>query len=111
MAVGGVELAEPADRVSVVVRDSSGIAVKTIELGGRDAGSHAFAWDGSTDAGTLAADGAYTIAVSAQRGDAKLSATALQMGVVSSVSRTSQGINLNVGTLGAFRMSDVRQIL
>lgn len=111
MAVGGIELAEPADRVGIVVRDASGIAVKTIELGGKDAGSHAFAWDGSTDAGTLAADGVYTIAVSAQRGDAKVSATALQMGVVSSVARTSEGINLNVGTLGAFRMSDVRQIL
>jgi flagellar basal-body rod modification protein FlgD len=111
MAIGGIELAEPADRVSIVVKDASGIAVKTIELGGRDAGSHGFASDGTTDAGTLAADGAYTIAVSALRGDAKVGATALQMGVVSSVARTSQGINLNVGTLGAFRMSDVRQIL
>ncbi|MCC6657303.1 MAG: flagellar hook assembly protein FlgD [Rhodocyclaceae bacterium] len=111
MAIGGIELAEPADRVSVSIKDANGIAVKTLELGGLAAGSHGFGWDGKTDSGAQAADGAYTIAVSAQRGENKLSATALQMGVVSSVARTGDGISLNIGTLGAFRMSDVRQIL
>jgi hypothetical protein len=35
----------------------------------------------------------------------------LQMGVVSSVARTSQGAQLNVGTLGAFKLSDIKQII
>ncbi len=111
MAVGGIELAEPADRVSIVIKDASGLAVKTLELGGLDAGSRAFAWDGVADSGTPAAEGAYTIAVNAQRGDAKVGATALELGVVSSVVRTSQGVNLNVGALGTFNMTDVREIL
>ncbi len=111
MAIGGIDLAEPADRVTVVIRDASGIALKNIELGGRNAGSHGFSWDGTTDAGVQAADGAYSIAVSAQRGEAKVSATALELGIVSSVARTGQSVSLNVGTLGAFRMSDVREIL
>jgi len=111
VAIGGVELAEPADRVSVVIKDASGIAVKTLEMGGLAAGSRAFAWDGTTDSGAQAADGVYSIAVSAQRGEAKVNATALELGVVSSVARTGQGISLNVGALGAFRMSDVREIL
>lgn len=111
MAVGGIELAEPADRVTVVIKDASGLAVKTLELGGLDAGSRAFAWDGTTDGGAQAADGAYTIAVSAQRGEGKVGATALEMGVVSSVARTSQGVSLNIGALGTFKMSDVREIL
>ena len=111
MAIGGIELGEPADRVTVTIRDASGIALKTIELGGKDAGSHGFAWDGVTDGGVQAADGAYTIAVNAQRGDAGVGATALELGMVSSVSRSSDGVRLNVGTLGNFRMSDVREIL
>ena len=111
MAVGGIELAEPADRVTVVIKDASGLAVKTLELGGMEAGSRAFAWDGVADSGTPAAEGAYTIAVSAQRGDAKVGATTLEMGVVSSVARTSQGVSLNVGALGTFNMSAVREIL
>lgn len=111
VAIGGIELAEPADRVTVVIRDANGIAMKTLELGGLAAGSRAFAWDGTTDNGTQAAEGAYSIAVSAQRGDTKVSTTALELGIVSSVARTSQGVSLNVGALGAFRMSDVREIL
>lgn len=111
MAVGGIELDEPADRVTVTVKDANGIAVKTLELGGKDAGSHGIAWDGKTDGGAQAADGAYSISVNAQRGDAKVGGRTLELGMVSSVSRTGQGISLNVGALGTFSMSDVREIL
>ncbi len=101
MAIGGIELDEPADRVTV----------KTLELGGRDAGSHGIGWDGKTDSGAQAVDGAYSISVVAQRGDAKVGARTLELGMVSSVARTSQGVSLNVGALGNVRMSDVREIL
>lgn len=111
MAVGGIELDEPADRVAVIIRDASGIAVKTLELGGLAGGSHPFTWDGRSESGAALADGTYSIEVSARRGDAKVGAKALEMGIVSSVVRTSDGFSLNVGALGAFRMSDVRQIL
>jgi len=111
MAIGGLELDEPADRVTVTIKDASGIAVKTMELVGLEAGSRSFAWDGRSDAGVQAADGAYTVSVSAQRGEAKVGAKALEMGTVSSVVRSSLGISLNVGRLGTVGMSDVRQIL
>lgn len=111
MAIGGIELAESADRVTMTIKDASGIAVRTLELGDREAGSHGFAWDGKTDGGAQAADGAYTISVSARRGDAQVGAKALELGMVSSVARMNDGISLNVGALGAFKMSDVRQIL
>lgn len=111
MAVGGIELDEPADRVAVTIKDASGIVVKTFELGGMAAGSRTIAWDGSTDGGARAADGAYTIAVSARRGEAAVGARALEMGVVSSVVRTGDGVRLNLGALGAFGMADVREIL
>ncbi|MBV6477120.1 MAG: Basal-body rod modification protein FlgD [Rhodocyclaceae bacterium] len=111
MAVGGIELDEPADRVAVTIKDASGIAVRTLELGGLEAGSRAIAWDGKTDGGAQAADGAYSISVSAQRGEAKVGARTLEMGMVSSIARTNDSISLNVGALGVFRMSDIRQIL
>ncbi|MDT3735021.1 MAG: flagellar hook assembly protein FlgD [Denitratisoma sp.] len=111
MAIGGIELEEPADRVTVTIKDANGIAVKTLELGGREAGSHGIGWDGKTDSGAQAVDGAYTISVVAQRGDAKVTARTLELGMVSSVARTGQGVSLNLGALGNFSMSDVREIL
>lgn len=111
MAIGGIELAEPADRVSVTIKDANGIAVKTLEMGSLAAGNRAFSWNGMTDGGVQAADGAYSMSVSAQRGEAKVGAKALELGIVSSVARSSQGVSLNVGALGMFSMSDVREIL
>lgn len=111
VALGGVELADSADRVRVTIKDGNGLAVRTLDLGDLDAGSHLFQWDGKADSGTAAADGAYTIFVEAVRGDTVLTAHALQMGVVSSVARTAQGAQLNVGTLGAFKLSDIKQII
>lgn len=110
-ALGGVELTDAADRVRVTIKDGNGLAVRTLDLGAMEAGSHLFQWDGKADSGTAAAGGAYTLSVEAVRGDTALTANALQMGVVSSVARTSQGAQLNVGTLGAFKLSDIKQII
>lgn len=110
-AVGGVELAEPADRVTASIKDGSGLVVKTLDLGAMEAGSRGFTWDGVADGGTQAADGAYTMTIKALRGGSDVGAKALQLGVVTSVSRAGQGVSLNVGSLGMFRMSDVREIL
>lgn len=110
-AAGGIELAGPADRVTVTIRDGSGLTVKTLELGGQSAGARGFTWDGSTDAGGTAAAGAYTVSVAATRGSESVSVSPLQWGTVSSVTRGSQGVSLNVGALGTFNMAEVREIL
>jgi len=111
VALGGIELAEPADRVRVSIKDSNGRAVRTLDLGARESGSHILRWDGKDDSGAQTADGAYTIAIEAVRGDAKVAATALELGIVSSISRSAHGVSLNVGTLGAFKLDDIRQII
>jgi flagellar basal-body rod modification protein FlgD len=111
MAIGGVELAEAADRVTVSIKDSSGLVVKTLDLGALAAGSRGFNWDGKADSGAQAADGAYSVSIKAVRGGSDVTAKALELGVVSSVARTSQGVSLNVGALGMFKISDVREIL
>lgn len=110
-AVFGIDLAASAEKVKVTVRDVNGVAVHTMDLGAKDAGTLALSWDGVKDDGSKAADGAYTFDVAATAGATSISATALAFGQVSSVSTSSTGVKLNVTNLGAIGMTDVRQIL
>lgn len=107
----GVELSEPADQVTVTIRDSVGNAIRKIDLGAQDSGTVPLAWDGKTDAGAAAADGKYSFEVSAMLGGRKSAANTLAFGEVSSVSTGAQGVKLNVHGVGAMNLSDVRQIL
>lgn len=112
-AVGGVELAGAADAVTVTIKDSNGLAVRTLSLGSLAAGVHNFTWDGKTDGGAQAADGAYTVSINAKQGSNSVTATALDLGMVRSLIRDSSGssYSLDVGGLGIFTMADVKQIL
>jgi flagellar basal-body rod modification protein FlgD len=110
-AVLGFELAEPADKVVVTIRDTAGNAVRTIDMGAREAGATPLAWDGTRDDGGTAADGKYVFDVAATRGGEKLDATALSFGEVTSVSTGAQGVKLNMTGLDSASLADVRQIL
>ena len=110
-AVGGVKLAGAADSVTVTVKDSSGNVVSVQNLGAQKAGVFNFAWDGATDAKTVAADGTYTISVSALQGTNKVEATAMQFGTVSALVRSGSTFLLDLGSLGKVALSDVQQIL
>lgn len=107
----GVELAEPADKVRVTIRDAAGKLVHTIDMGSMKAGMQQLQWDGATDSGSAAASGQYTFEVTATRAGEKVDATKLAFGVVDSVSMGTQGVKLNVPSLGAVNFTDVRQIL
>lgn len=108
---GGFDLKTAADKVTVTVTDSSGHVVRTMNLGSAEAGSNMFSWDGKTDSGTAAADGTYKFTVSAVQGSNDVGATALSVGQVYSAVRSGTGINLDVGKLGTFKFSDVREFL
>lgn len=110
-AFAGFDLAGPTDTGTVTINDANGITVRTINLGGMKAGTHTFEWDGKADNGAVAADGAYTFSVAAKHGGDKVETTALQVGMVTSIMNSSQGVSLNVGSLGNFKMTDVREIL
>jgi flagellar basal-body rod modification protein FlgD len=110
-AVMGVDLANSADSVQMVVRDSSGKAVHTVNLGSQKAGVVPLVWDGSTDTGGPATDGTYTFEVNATSAGQKVDATALSFGEVGSVTTGSQGVTLNVSGMGTVKLTDVRQIL
>jgi flagellar basal-body rod modification protein FlgD len=109
-AVGGVDLPSGADKVVVTIKDSNGLVMRTLDMGSLTAGTHNFAWDGTTDAGVAAVTGAYSISVTASQGSTTVQATALELASVSSINRSSQGVTLDLGQLGLAKMSDVKQI-
>jgi flagellar basal-body rod modification protein FlgD len=117
-ALMGVDLATPADSVKVVISNSAGKEVHTIDLGAQPAGTLPLGWNGTTgevgkDGKPLVlADGAYSFSVVATRGGAVLKdATALTFGSVASVSTGVGGVKLYVPGVGSITMADVKQIL
>lgn len=110
-AVGGFELDGPADKVTLSIKDAAGIEVATVELTDVEAGSHNYLWDGTAKDGTRAADGLYTVSVSATQGEQSVVSRSLQFAAVTSVIRGASGTDLQVGDLGIFKMADIKQIL
>lgn len=110
-ALGGVELTQPADSLKVTIQDAAGNIVNTMQLGAQKAGVLPFAWDGLTDAGTPAANGAYKFTAEAVLAGTKTVATTLAFGTVNAVTPGLQGAILDVGQLGGFALSDIKQVM
>lgn len=110
-AVAGVDLAQAADNVVVTIKDGAGNTVRTLQLGAQPAGTVPFGWDGKTDAGNVAADGAYTFSAQAVLAGTQTDAATLSFGMVNGVTPGTQGATLDVGQLGGFALSAVKQIL
>ena len=107
----GLELMQPADKVSVTITDGSGKIVKTIDLGEQSAGVHSYSWDGKLDDGTTAPDGAYHFTLSAAQGSTQLVIQPLQFALVQGVTLGSDGNKLDLGTKGTATLDQVRQII
>lgn len=110
-AVGGFELDGAADEVVLSITDASGIEVASMKLSDVEAGSQNYVWDGTTKDGSKAADGIYTVSVTATQGDKDVVSRPLQFAAVTSVIRGASSTDLQVGDLGIFKMSDIKQIL
>lgn len=106
----GLELPQAASNVDVVIRDSSNVVVRKMTLGALPQGVNTLTWDGKTDAGATAANGAYKFEFVANAADKKLDVTSLAFGVVSSITSGSQGLKLSLPNIGDVSMSDVKQI-
>ena len=107
----GIDLTVPADDVKVTIKDASGRAIHSMDLGSQQAGLLALQWDGTTDSGAAAANGQYSFTVSATQGGQNISASTLSFGQVTSVASSGQGVVLNVPGLGQVNLADIRQIL
>ena len=106
----GLELSGPADKVEVIIMDSSGVEVARQSLGEQDAGSMAFYWDGTMSDGEKAAAGSYNFSVSASLDGEPVKVTALQAGTVSALVRGTNGFLLEVAGLGNVALDDVKQV-
>ncbi|MDR3299712.1 MAG: flagellar hook assembly protein FlgD [Candidatus Accumulibacter sp.] len=110
-AFGGVYLSGHADSVTVKILDASGNLVQTQSLGATEAGSLLFSWDGLNSNGTQMADGAYNFQVTASSETGTVSAQAMQLGMVSALTRTPSGnFVLDLGSLGQYDFADVQQV-
>lgn len=109
--VAGYELASAADSVKVKIFDAKGNLVRDLDLGKQDEGVGVFQWDGMTNAGTAAPDGAYGFSVSASLDGDAVTAQALAVGSVQSVLMDGVGPALSVDGMGLVDLSEVKQIL
>ncbi|MNK04466.1 Basal-body rod modification protein FlgD [compost metagenome] len=110
-AIFGVEFPSDVDAGQIVIKDSAGKVVQTIDLPPQKAGATPLLWDGTTADGTKAPDGNYTFEVKGSLGGKDVKATALQFGVVTTVSSSANGVLLNVPGLGGLTLADIRQVL
>jgi flagellar basal-body rod modification protein FlgD len=110
-AIGGYTLDAAADEVLMSITDSNGLQIAEINLGAQQAGPHSFTWDGTSLNGEPSANGRYRISLTATSGEDAVSASALQLGVVSSVIKGASSVDLEVGSLGIFKMDEIQQIL
>ena len=106
-----VELAQPADQLTLSINDASGRAIRTLQLGAQDGGIVQMTWDGLTDSGATAPDGRYTISAVSELGGQKSAAATLEYGLVNSVAQSQNGVTVNVGKLGDVSLNAIKQIL
>lgn len=110
-ALGGLDLALPADSVTVKIQNAAGTLVRTLQLGAQKAGVLPLGWDGKTDAGALAADGTYKFTAEAILSGDKSAAPTLTFGMVNAVVPEANGATLEVGQVGSFALSEIRQVM
>lgn len=109
--VGGVELAQPADQVTVTLFDANGLPVRKLDLGALEAGTHNFVWDGRADDGQIAAPGTYRMVIEAKSNGDPVTAKALQLAQVTAVVRGPNGADLQLGSDGVYRLDEIKQVL
>lgn len=109
----GLSLDAAATDATVTIKDSTGAVVRTVDLGAETAGVHSFSWDGTNDAGTAVAEGAYTFTVAATAADgSSVVNTPLQYAAVYGVNTNATGgTELNLGLAGNITLDKVRQII
>lgn len=109
----GIELEEPAGEVRITIRDGNGEVVRRFEPFAMDAGVDSFTWDGVTDDGTTAPQGAYSVSVEAVSDGEARGGVALNYALVNGVSLDGRGAPLlDLGGISEpVGLDDIRQIL
>ncbi|MCS2610227.1 flagellar hook assembly protein FlgD [Halomonas dongshanensis] len=111
----GIELASPASQVEISVLSKSGEVVYTNRVGAVAAGVESFSWDGLTNEGAVAPEGAYTVRFSAMNSAGEpIEAQTLNYALVQGVSpgNGNNDVRLDLGAIyGQVTLDQVKQIL
>jgi flagellar basal-body rod modification protein FlgD len=110
-AVAGLDLSQSAESVKVSIKDGANALVRTIQLGAQKSGVVPVAWDGLDDAGKELPSGSYKISAESVSGGKASPISTLSFGMVAGVAPGSGGAKLDVGKLGMFNMSDIKQVM
>lgn len=105
----GIAFGASADHVTVTIADASGRVVRTIDAGNQPAGVSRLAWDGRADNGSVCADGAYTVSVTASSGGKPVAADSLTIARVTGIVPGNNGTLLQLGSLGIVDLAQVLQ--
>ena len=108
---GELTLPSGSDSVSVSFEDEHGNTLHTMELGAREAGAAAFAWDGRNAAGETVATGPVRVVVTARSGGAAVTPTiATWTGIAGLQSPANGGEARLVTGLGLLKPQDAIRI-
>jgi flagellar basal-body rod modification protein FlgD len=111
MAIGGMDLAQAADKVRVSILDAGGAVVRKLDLGYLPAGLTRFVWDGKDESGVaLPAEGSYRFTLDALLAGKPVKATALMLDQVHGVIAGAAGMRLELAHSGRLALDQVRQI-
>lgn len=110
-AAFGLNLNGAADSVKVLIKDSAGQVVKSMDLGAGKQGPYSLTWDGVRDDGATAAQGNYTFSIEALKGQEKVSVDPVSYSKVISVSSGSSGVKLNLSNGNSAGMNDVTEVV
>ena len=109
--LGDRMMAEGATEASLVITDSSGQLVRRMPISSQ-AGEAQFLWDGTTDVGTRAPPGNYTVSAIAKVGGAAEQLTTQLIGHVGSVTIDPNNSSLTLNTdLGPIALGRVRRVM
>lgn len=109
-AIGGFNLAGDVDQAIVTVTNSKGEKVNQLSLGALKSGVNDFYWDGKDASGNALAQGDYSFSVAATQGGKSVTASPLQLGMVSALVRTSNGFQLELMGGSQLDFSAVQQV-
>jgi flagellar basal-body rod modification protein FlgD len=109
---GAVQVPQNSSDVTLNVTNSSGVLVKSIDLGAQSTGLANFSWDGTASDGSKAPAGTYSLSAQVNGVASGTAVGTYVNGTVESVTMASgsTGMTLNVAGLGSVPFSSVTQI-
>ncbi len=107
---GEFELSEPANLVSITIRDIQGKVVKTLSLTNLTQGTHQIEWDGKDNNGNLLPDGNYKVSITVGTGKDSKTLTPI---VVAKVTGATLGDKptLKINDTETIKLEAIKEIL